>query len=174
MRVEIDYDELDSNEIDVYVNNFLPTYLKGNIGQRKDGKHSYHNEYDKQVINPSKKLLEDITNILNKYVPNHSFIHVMSRINRVGENTNPSDDFHNDLGGGDIIFLHYPNSNPYFEGGELEWYTNDISEINKIDIKNGMNVIMFDNPHHRVKNVTKGIRYSLAFFFYTKSKKEIL
>jgi hypothetical protein len=166
MYIIKNFNPLIEDEINKFVNNFIPTQVKGPIRQL------YVNEYNKEFINPSDDIINVLKKLILEYFPNFELKYYYSRLNKVEEGTNPADGFHTDMGTGNIIILHYPKSNPHFEGGEFEWKDiNGNSEIVKIE--NGMNVILVDNPPHRVLNVTKGERYSFAFFF-DKYKKEAL
>jgi hypothetical protein len=173
-KVIKNYTPLPKDELDGYVENFNPIHLKGYVS-RMDKKrvHSYINEYDKQIINPSPVLLNEIENIIKHHVPNTDISYLMCRLNRVSENTNTNDPYHNDEGTGDIIFLHYPNINEEFEGGEFQWKDEEDNE-HTVNVTNGLNLILIENPWHRVLNVTKGIRFSYAFFFNILKKKVLI
>ena len=159
MNIIKDFQELPNEEITTLIKNFRVTQKKGIIKNVMPNK-SYINEYNKQFIDVSDKLMESIKKIILSYFPNNKITYRFSRLNKIETDTNTHDDFHTDSGSGNIIFLHYPKDNPEYEGGELE-----IENLEKIYPVNGMNLLLIDNPPHRVLNVTKGERYSFAFFF---------
>lgn len=149
-------------EVNEFMDNFTPTQIKSL--DREVRPFSYVNEYTKQFINPSNDLINLLKNMIMSYFPNHEVNYYYSRLNKVEKDTNYSDGFHTDMGTGNVIILHYPKTNPHFVGGQFEWKNNnDVSEI--VEIENGMNIMIIDNPPHRVLNVTEGCRYSFAFFF---------
>ena len=153
-------------EINELVKNFKPTQLKGII---RNGKDVYFNEYNKEFLNTSSTLIFKIEQIIKEYYPKHFVVFRIARLNKIDLNSNVDDDFHDDLGTGNLIFLHYPVDNSHFVGGEFEWENNEI-----ITIENGMNLILVNNPRHRVLNVSEGERYSFAFFFDIYEKKNNL
>ena len=82
-----------------------------------------------------------------------------TRLNLVEENTNINDPYHTDAGY-NLIMTYYPNDD--YDGGEFVWYENGV--VNEIKPTKNMLTIMLDNPKHKVRNVTKGKRYSMVTF----------
>lgn len=162
MYIIKDYTELPIDEIDTHIRNFKPTQLKGPDSEFNINK-VFVNEYTKEHLNISSNLINSVEKIVLKYFPNYQLRYNVSRLNLVETNTNKSDEYHNDIGAGNIIVLHYPKSNSHFKGGQFQWSNNVVNEI--IEIENGLNIILVDNPPHRVLNVTEGRRFSFAFFF---------
>lgn len=158
MNIIEDYSELDNSEFDTLIKEFKPTQLKGLLKFSKNK--TYHNEYDKQFIDVSPKTIDQITSIISKYFTNHNIQYEFARLNRIYKDSNIDDGFHTDSELCNVIFLHYPKNNPKFIGGNFEWENTKIYEV-----KNGMNLILVDNPPHRVLNVSEGERYSFVFFF---------
>ena len=171
MYIIKDYTELPDDEINSYIRNFKPTQLKGPDKESNINK-VFVNEYTKEHLNISSNLIISLEKIILKYFPNYQLRYNVTRLNLVEKDTNPSDDYHNDAGTGNIIILHYPKSNHYFKGGQLQWTNDIINEI--VEIENGMNLILVDNPPHRVLNVTEGKRFSFAFFFERYKQKGII
>lgn len=171
MYIIKDYTELPLDEIDNHIRNFKPTELKG-IDKKLNVNKVFVNEYTKEHLTISSNLINSLEKMVLKYFPNYQLRYNVSRLNLVETNTNPSDNYHNDIGTGNIIVLHYPKSNPYFKGGQLQWSNDIINEI--IEIENGLNIILVDNPPHRVLNVTEGKRFSFAFFFERYKQKGII
>ena len=167
MKVIKDYTQFNNSELKEYIESFHPSFKKG-IYRKFDYDHII--DYDMQHIQPSDELMHDIKKILKSYISNTEFIFLKCCLNRILVNTNETDGFHNDWNSGDLVLLHYPYLD--FKGGELEWLEDDISNI--INIEAGLNLILNNNPYHRVLNVTEGIRYSFAFFFKKINKKELL
>ena len=157
------FDNLLESEINNFMNKFTPTQLKG----EKFGS-GFINDYNKQSIEPSNEFINKVKNIILNHLNNYVISYGGARLNLIEKDTNPSDEFHTDVASGNIIFLHYPKFNPYFEGGEFEWI-DDNSNNNIVKIKNGMNLILINNPQHRVLNVTSGKRFSFTLFFNNSS-----
>jgi hypothetical protein len=168
MNIIKDYTDLPNSEkeINSYLDNFKITNKKGII---RLGTEEYHSEYNKQHIKPTNSLIREIESIIKKYLPDIYIKYEITRLNKVETNTNLNDDFHDDFGIGNLILLHYPKKNSYFVGGQFEWENKEI-----IEIKNGMNLILINNPRHRVLNVTEGERFSFAFFFNIIDRNKLM
>lgn len=160
-----------NNLLDKFIVNFNPTELKGMVRQN-NGK-IYQNEYNKEFINVDSIIIDEVKRIIKKYLPNNDLHYHFARLNKIEVDTNLNDSYHTDKGTADVILLHYPNLNTYFKGGEFEWL--DIMGIsNRIETTTAKNIILIDNPPHRVLNVTEGERYSFAFFFDKIKIKEFI
>jgi hypothetical protein len=159
------------NLLDEFIIKFNPTELKGMVRQN-NGK-IYQNEYNKEFINADAIIIDEIKRIIKKYLPDNDLHYHFARLNKIEVDTNLNDSFHTDAGTANVIFLHYPNSNTYFKGGEFEWLDSD-NNSTIIETKISKNLILIDNPPHRVLNVTEGERYSFAFFFDKIKIKELL
>lgn len=163
-----DYQDIYNEEIEDLVKNFRLDEKKGYIKNLSEGK-IFVNEYDKQFIEPSSKLIQSVKNVIKSYFPDWNIAYRFSRLNKISKNTNISDGFHDDKISGNVIVLHYPKINPEYMGGELEIENDEIIKTN-----NGMNIILIDNPSHRVLNVTEGERFSFAFFFNRYVKRDLI
>lgn len=168
MNLIKDFQDLPEDEINELIRNFRPTQKKGLVKDMTPNV-TYVNEYNKQFIDVSNNLVEKVKNIIQPHFPSEKIVFRFARLNKVETDTNPSDGFHTDLGSGNVIFLHYPKSNPPYEGGDFE-----IEDGERIHPINGLNLILVDNPPHRVLNVTNGERYSFAFFFMRFKQTAIL
>lgn len=168
MQVIKDYQDIYDEEVNFLVKNFRLDEKKGYTKNFAVGK-VFVNEYDKQFIEPTSKLVNSVKNVILSHFPEWDISFNFSRLNKIGKNTNTSDGFHDDKISGNIILLHYPKINPFYIGGELEIENGEI-----IPTSNGLNLILIDNPPHRVLNVTEGERYSVAFFFNRYVKRGLI
>jgi hypothetical protein len=159
------------NLLDEFIIKFNPTELKGMVRQN-NGK-IYQNEYNKEFINADTIIIDEIKRIIKKYLPDNDLHYHFARLNKIEVDTNLNDSFHTDAGTANVIFLHYPNSNTYFKGGEFEWLDSD-DNTTIIKTNTTKNILLIDNPPHRVLNVIEGERYSFAFFFDKIKIKELL
>lgn len=164
-----DYTEISGDELNSFLSDFVPDQKKGYVRSYANGS-TFVNDYDKKFIEFSPALLDEFRGIVSKYFPEFDFKCHIIRLNKIGKDTNPNDDFHTDMGTGNVIVLHYPKSNPKFVGGGFQW-KNEIGEVITEEVTNGLNLILVDNPPHRVLNVVDGERFSFAIFFdrYKKS-----
>ena len=174
---ETNWDEFDT-EIEELIRNYKTDVPIGllDLGNGKKWWHLYNH----QVIQPSEKLMSKIFETIDKMIDNSELKYDLFQawINQVSENTNQNDSFHRDVNK-DVVFLHYPKCNEEFEGGELQWVENEntpeqsIKELKPLSGK-AHNVLLLECPQHRVKNVTKGTRYSLIFFCHKRKDKRFL
>ena len=91
---------------------------------------------------------------------------VTTWINRVGVGTNTDDPFHND----DSVVSMVTYLNDGYEGGEFE-YLNGKGKGVIIKPEKGMSLLIGRELKHRVREVTKGERFSLITFFRNKEKE---
>ena len=118
---------------------------------------------DKSIIDKSYDLIKEKNNKLKYRFTN-------GWINTVYENSNLDDTFHTDED--DLTIIIYLNED--YTGGEFEYRIDNT--FYQIKPKINSAIMMNNRLPHRVKNVTTGIRYSLALFFkhIEKSNKSIL
>ena len=152
-----DYTELPEDLINQKLQNYQPTELKGKIWNAKK---NWLNEYEVQHLEIEDELSNAVKEILLKYFPDYRMKNTITRLNKVVKDSNKDDGYHDDHTSGNIILIHYPKSNTYFEGGEFDWKDTEI-----IKPTPGLNLILVNNPMHRVMNVTEGERYSFSWFF---------
>lgn len=145
--------ELDVNEI---IENFTVTT---NIGQNE----TYYNQYKQQLVTLNEDTLSEILKIIKNEIGDIQIDIEYTRINLVEEDTNKNDVYHTDSGY-DLIFTYYPNDD--YEGGEFIWYEDGV--MYEIKPTKNMLTIMLNNPKHKVRNVTKGKRFSIVTFCKTK------
>lgn len=121
-----------------------------------------NNYYVRKILDIKKDLLE-YHRRCSKFLPDGYRLKGLW-INRVTDETNIDDDFHNDKA--DLTIITYINDN--FCGGELEY----IFKNQKIKIapKKNHSVMFNKKIKHRVLGVTEGCRFSLISF-YTKVEK---
>jgi len=168
MEVIKDFQDIYHEEVDFLVKNFRLDEKKGYTKNFALGK-VFVNEYDKQFIEPTSKLVNSVKDVILSYHKDWNITFAYSRLNKISKDTNTSDGFHDDKISGNVIFLHYPKINSPYLGGELEIENGEI-----IATTNGMNIILIDNPPHRVLNVTEGERFSVAFFFNRYVKNSLI
>ena len=123
-----------------------------------------NNYYVRKILNIEKELLE-YQKICSKYLPDG---YVLSGlwINKVTEETNINDDFHNDEA--DLTIITYINED--FGGGEFEYLFGN--EKIKITPQINYTIMLNKKTKHRVLNVISGFRFSLISFYTTIKKEE--
>jgi len=153
--------ELDVRDI---LDNFVVTV---DIGQKE----TYYNQYNQQLVILNDNVTNKIFKIIKDELGDIEINVEYTRINLIEESTNKNDPYHTDMGY-DLIFTYYPNDD--YEGGEFVWYEKGM--VYEIKPTKNMLTIMLDNPKHKVRNVTKGKRYSIVTFCKTKRniKKTLL
>ena len=126
------------------------------------------NNYVRKSLNEKEELLE-YQKRCSKYLPDGYKLSGLW-INKVTEETNINDDFHNDAA--DLTIITYINED--FKGGEFEYFLKD----KKIKITPQMNhtIMLNKTTKHRVLNVISGFRFSLISFYTTieKEKKTLI
>jgi hypothetical protein len=152
-----DYTDLPENLINEKLKNYKPTELKGDIWNKEK---NWLNEYDVQHLDINNELSDSVKNMVQQYFPDYKLVNIINRLNKIVVDSNKNDGYHDDNSTGNIIVIHYPKLNTPFEGGEFDWKDTEI-----IKPTPGLNLILVNNPPHRVLNVTKGERYSFSFFF---------
>ena len=123
-----------------------------------------NNNYVRKSLNVKEELLE-YQDRCSKHLPDGYKLSGLW-INKVTEETNINDDFHNDEA--DLTIITYINED--FEGGEFEYFLKD-KEI-KITPKINHTIMLNKKTKHRVLNVISGCRFSLISFYTTIKKEE--
>jgi hypothetical protein len=139
--------------LDSISSNFVETQIPHN-----------NNNYVRKSLNIKEELLE-YQKRCSKYLPDEYKLSGLW-INKVTNETNVDDVFHNDAA--DLTIITYINED--FEGGEFEYFFKNqkIKMIPKINYS----IILNKKIKHRVLNVINGCRFSLISFYTIIEKKE--
>jgi len=151
------YQNLLSEEDLFFLNSICLNFVETQIPHK-------NNNYVRKSLNVKEDLLE-YQERCSKYLPDGYKLSGLW-INRVTEETNINDDFHNDEA--DLTIITYINED--FEGGEFEYFLKD-KEI-KITPKINHTIMLNKKTKHRVLNVISGCRFSLISFYTTIKKEE--
>lgn len=159
--IKIEYNILNDNQlsvIDDFIKHFNPDEIPA---KTTDG---YRNDYFKQRIELPEDITKKVKSVINKHT--NKGVEIMAAwLNKIDVNSNQDDDFHRD--DTDMSFVIYPHHN--FVGGELEL------RDNILPIESNIGYIILHNVEHRVRKVTDGIRWSVAFFCqYSKETKNLI
>ena len=128
------------------------------------------NYYYRTAVNVDKNIIDKAYDLIKEKNNKLKYRFTNGWINTVYENSNLNDTFHMDVH--DLTIIIYLNED--YIGGEFEY--NIDNHLHQIKPKTNSAIMMNNRLHHRVKNVTKGIRYSLVLFFkhIEKENKSIL
>ena len=151
------YQNLLSQEDLFFLNSICSNFVKTQIPQN-------NNNYVRKRLNIKEELLEYQKRCL-KYLSDGYKLSGLW-INKVTNETNIADSFHNDAA--DLTIITYLNED--FEGGEFEYFFKNqkIKMIPKIN----HSIILNKKIKHRVLNVINGYRFSLISFYTIIEKKE--
>jgi len=139
--------------LDSISSNFVETQIPHN-----------NNNYVRKSLNIKEELLE-YQKRCSKYLPDEYKLSGLW-INKVTNETNVDDVFHNDAA--DLTIITYINED--FEGGEFEYFFKN--QKIKIIPKINYSIILNKKIKHRVLNVINGYRFSLISFYTIIEKKE--
>jgi hypothetical protein len=139
--------------LDSISSNFVETQIPHN-----------NNNYVRKSLNIKKELLE-YQKRCSKYLPDEYKLSGLW-INKVTNETNVDDVFHNDAA--DLTIITYINED--FEGGEFEYFFKN--QKIKIIPQINYSIILNKKIKHRVLNVINGYRFSLISFYTIIEKKE--
>lgn len=128
------------------------------------------NYYYRTAVNVDKIIIDKAYDLIKAKNNKLKYRFTFSWINTVYENSNLDDAFHMDAH--DLTIIIYLNED--YIGGEFEYKIDN--QLHQIKPKTNSAIMMNNRLQHRVKNVTKGVRYSLVLFFkhIEKENKSIL
>jgi hypothetical protein len=180
MKVIIE--EAQWNDIDDEIESFIKNYKTDipigmlDLGDGKFWQHLYNHQVITLSDKFNAKLFETIDSMMDN--PDVKYDLFQAWLNQISEDSNQNDAFHRDVRK-DIVLLHYPKFNEEFDGGQLQWIENEntpnqiIKEF-KPEFGKSYNILLLECPQHRVKNVTKGTRYSFVFFCHKRRDKRFI
>lgn len=143
--------------------NFTPSMVPFNKGN--DNVNYFYRDFIDTTEDVSKKTIIKVEEFVNKVFGSEKFSLNIMWINRIDGDSNKDDTFHNDHSAVSLII--YLNDD--FEGGEFEYIDENRNKV-QIKPKKNLTILLDKKVIHRVKPVSKGVRFSLVFFFNIKNK----
>ena len=160
--IYVEYDFLDKEDLE-YVEGLVSEFVVEQTPKR-DYVNYYRNDYFKQQVPLNDRILTKINLTIKKYTDKDIVVKTIW-LNKIDTDSNQDDDFHRD--GTHLSFVIYPFDD--FVGGELELRNETLP------IKRNIAYIMLHNIEHRVKKVTRGVRWSIAVFCdYDNKSKDLI